>query len=103
MAFVGFAMLNGLVPRMHFEHKFKSQMEYPIARNDSCARIFGENGARRWKEFKCCFSLVDPRDTAPSKKVSPNYKVQPFLDHMHNVSHKAWIPGKKNSISSKRN
>ena len=94
MAFVGLIMLNGLIPSVHFEQKFKSQMEDPVAGIDSCARIFGENGARRRKEFTHCFSLVGPRATAPSKKVSPNYRVQPFLDHMHNASHKAWIPGK---------
>ena len=94
MAFIGLLMLNGLQPSMRFEHKFKSQIEDPVAGNDLCARIFGENGSRRWKEFKHCFSLVDPRATAPSKKVSPNYKVQPFLDHMHIVNHEAWVPGK---------
>ena len=69
-------------------------MEDPVAGNDSCARVFGENAERRWKEFKYCFFLTDPRETVPSKKTQPNYKVQPFMDHVQRISHEAWIPGK---------
>ena len=39
-------MLNGLIPSARFEHKFKTNMEDPIARNNLHARIYGENGAR---------------------------------------------------------
>ena len=94
MNFIGLIIFNGLVPSMRFEYKFKTQMEDPVAGNDLCARVFGENAERRWKEFKYCFSLTDPRATVPSKKSQPNYKVQAFMDHIQKISHEAWIPGK---------
>ena len=65
MAFIGLIALNSLTLRMIFEHNFKTQQEDPVARNDLCARIFGENKNRRWKEFKLCFYLVDSRVTPP--------------------------------------
>ena len=52
VALVRLAMLSRLMPSTRFESKFKSQIEDPFAGNDSCARIFRDNGARLWKEFK---------------------------------------------------
>jgi len=43
IAHIGLIILNGLIPSMRFEYKFKSQIEDPVAGNDLCARIFGEN------------------------------------------------------------
>ena len=66
MHFIELIILNGLMPIMWFECKFKTQIEDPVAGNDLCARVFSENAERCWKEFKCCFSLTDPRATVPS-------------------------------------
>ena len=59
---------------MRFECKLKTQEEDPIAGNDLCPRIFGENAERKWKEFELYFSAADPRDPAPSKKNCPIIK-----------------------------
>ena len=69
-------------------------MEDPVAYNNLYTRIFGENTECHWKEFKYYFSLVDLRATVLSKKTQLDYKVQPFVDHIQNISYKAWIPGK---------
>ena len=59
---------------MRFTQKFKSQIEDLAAGNNLRAREFRENINRYRKEFKCCFSLADPRVVILSKKVSPNYR-----------------------------
>ena len=41
MVFVGLAVLDGLMPSTRFECTFKIQMEPPVTRNESRARIFG--------------------------------------------------------------
>ena len=46
MKFIGLIIFNGLVPSTKFEYKFKTQMEDPIAGNDLCTRVFGENTER---------------------------------------------------------
>ena len=40
-------MLNGLMLIAQFECKFKTQIEDSFARNDLCARVFGENAERQ--------------------------------------------------------
>ena len=59
MAFIGLMILNGLIPKMRFEHEFKTQEEDPETVNDLCATMFGDNSNIQWKEFKLCFLLVD--------------------------------------------
>ena len=83
-----------LVLSIRFEYKFKTQIEESIAGNDLCTRVFGENTEHHWKDFKYYFSLIDPRAIVPLKKPQSNYKVQPFIDYIQNISYNAWIPGK---------
>ena len=92
--FVGLIILNGLKSRMRLEYEFKTQEEYPLTGNDFCVRALEENKSRPFKEFKLCYSLVSFRVSRPSKKVSTNCKVQEFLNHIHDVSHESWTPGK---------
>lgn len=87
MALFSLIIVKSLVSSMRVEHKFKSQCGDPAAGNDFHARIFGENAARRWKEFKYYVSLFDLIDSPLSKKTLPNCKVQEFLDHINNMIH----------------
>ena len=89
ISFIGLIALNDVTPRMRFMHEFN-----PLAGNDLRVRIFEENATRRCREFKICFSLVDSRVAPPLKKLLPNCKVQDFLNHMHDVNHETWVPGK---------
>ena len=91
MTFIGLIALNGLMSSIRFECKFKMKQEDHVAWHYLFVRIFGDSASRCWKEFKLNFSLFGPRATPPSKKVSPNCKVQEFLNHMHDANNEAWV------------
>ena len=93
IVFIVLITLNGLTPSMGFECEFKTQEEVHMTENYLCAREIGDNLSRRWNELRC-FSLVNHRVTPPSNDVLPNYKIQGFLNHMHDAIREAWIPGK---------
>ena len=52
VAFIGLIIFNILIPKMKFEHDFKTQQENYVVANDLSDRIVGDKKSRCWKEFK---------------------------------------------------
>ena len=81
--------------------KFKSQQEDPVNGNDFVHSAFGGKAgksARRHKHFKCFFACVNPLYPTPPRETHPNWKVQPLLKHMLDVSKKAMVMGYNLSV-----
>mmetsp|Transcript_11360 Transcript_11360/g.16534 ORF Transcript_11360/g.16534 Transcript_11360/m.16534 type:complete len:156 (+) Transcript_11360:872-1339(+) len=78
---LGVYILNGLSPSPQVEHKLKPQSKDPINGINLFSTSLGKFGtsARCFKEFKCFFSVQDPRYATPSRKMHPNWKVERFL------------------------
>ena len=85
--------LQWIAPVPQANMRFKSQRDDPIAGNDLVARVFGKNGGRRHKHFKCFFTLTNPLKVPPPRSENPNYKVYTLLRHMQIVCAEAWDPG----------
>ena len=85
-------VFQGLSPSPRVEMKFKSQERDCVNGNDFIARHF-PNGAQRHKQFKCFLSLQDPRIYPPYRKTHPNFKFDPFLKHVQEISMEAWLLG----------
>ena len=79
IAFLRFINLNGLISSMRFKHKFKSQIEDPVAGDNSYSKIAKKNlNAVIFCRSKSCTT---------TKKVLSNCKHQDFLDYIQNISH----------------
>ena len=91
--FIGLYILQGLNPSPQVEAKFSSQRADPVQGSDLCHQVFGDNAIKWNKQFKAFFSLQDPTKPAPTRKECPTYKVDSFLEHLQQVSMKAWRLG----------
>ncbi len=93
--FMHLYMLQGLCPSPRIEYKFKSNVDDPVHGNDWLRRSMKTSQLdRRLREFKCCFAVQDPYHPIPPKKTHPNWKVDPFLEHIQAVSMYAWSLGR---------
>jgi hypothetical protein len=99
MKHFGVYMLNGLNPSPRITQKFKSQHEDPVQGNDMCSEAFGLNAEERHVDFKRFLSLVDPVVPVPTRKVDPNYKINPLIKQLVHVSMKAMSAGKMISVN----
>ena len=54
---------------------------------------FGRDTDRRFKKFRALFAIQDLVLQIPSRKVSPNQKIDPMLLHMEFVFDEAWDAG----------
>ena len=101
MRHIGLYLFHGLSPSPQVEMKFKSQQEDPVNGNDFVHSAFGGKAgksARRHKHFKCFFACVNPLYPTPPRETHPNWKVQPLLKHMLDVSKKAMVMGRNLSV-----
>jgi hypothetical protein len=73
--------------------KFKTQEQDKINDNDLISSVMSPNAEQRWKHYKSFFAIQDPRTVAPDRKKVPNFKIEPMLAHMLEVSINAWIFG----------
>ena len=92
MQHISLYLLQGLSPSPQVEMKFKSQVEDPVNGNDLVHQAFGGKSGRsvrRHKHFKSFFACVNPLIETPSRDTHPNWKIHPFLKHIHTVSKKA--------------
>ena len=55
--------------------KFHPQSIDPINGNDFIFRSFPPNAERRHRHFKAFFTIQDPRDPVPDRKIEPNWKI----------------------------
>ena len=94
-------MLNGLNPSPQISRKFNSQLEDPVQGNDMCHNDFGPNAAERHVDFKRFLTLVDPRTPSPTRKLDPNYKINPLTKQLIHMSKKVMIMGKWISVDEK--
>ena len=98
MRHFGLYMLNGLNPSPKTSRKFNSQLEDPVQGNDMCHNDFGPNAAERHVDFKRFLTLVDPRTPSPTRKLDPNYKINPLTKQLIHMSKKVMIMGKWISV-----
>ena len=81
---------NGLCTSPSVEKKLQTEEESPIHSNAALRRALGPNAARRFREWKCCFSLQDPKLPVPSRKTHPNFKLDEFNRHLLKIWRYAW-------------
>ena len=62
------------------------------------ACTFGPFNSKQHKHFKAFFAAVDPRYPTLSRDTHPNWKVDPFLKHMHKVCKEAMHMGRNLSV-----
>lgn len=86
-----FYYFNGLNPSPRVQMKFKTNDDDPVQGNNFINRVFGSGAGRRHREWKCCFATQDPLVTPPSRKTHPNWKIDPFLKHVQEVSRAGWL------------
>lgn len=97
MKHVGLYFLHGLSRSPQIEMKFRSQSEDPVNGNDFVHNAFGSKSTvsrDNHRRFKKYFSSQDPNKPVPSRDDAPNWKVQPLLTHMMNVSKAAFHIGR---------
>ena len=90
--------VQGLSPSQTIDMKFKSQGDNDINGNDFITRCLGPNAVRRHKHFWRFFAVQDPKLFTPPNRDRPNFKIDPFLDHIKKVSMGAWCLGKMISV-----
>ena len=81
---------NGLNPSPQVQMKFRSADV--VQGSKFISDIFGSSAERRHREWKCCFASQDPLVQPPSRASHPNWKVDPFLKHVQEVSRVGWKP-----------
>jgi hypothetical protein len=96
--FQGIQITQGLSPSPRIEMKFKSQTQDQINGNDLISSVMSPNGEERWRHYKAFFAIQDPHKAAPDRKKVPNFKVEPLLAHMLEVSISAWVLGPNASV-----
>ena len=78
-------VFQGISPSPRVEMKFRPQEIDGVNGNDFIAHHF-PNGAQRHKQFKYVLSLQDPRIYPPSRKTHANFKFDPFLRYVQEIS-----------------
>ena len=73
--------------------KIHPQSSDQINGNNFVSKCFDKGNILRNKEFKCFFTLRDPRIPVSPKKTYPNFKVDEFFKHFNEVSLEAYDPG----------
>ena len=87
---------NGLNLSPQVQMKFRSADV--VQGSKFISDIFGSSAERRHREWKCCFASQDPLVQPPSRASHPNWKVDPFLKHVQEVSRVGWHLSKIISI-----
>jgi Transposase IS4 len=93
--FIGLYILQGLSPSPQVKLKFRPHHEDYVNGSDLCFQVFGRKGERRHKHFKTFFAVQDPLKIVPPKVTHPNWKVDPFLAWIQDVSMAAWDLGQE--------
>ena len=78
-------IVQGLNPSPQLKMKTKAQCHEPVQGIDLVAEKIGINFERRHKQFKRYFAIQHPYLPVPSQKTHPNWKVDPFLQHLNVV------------------
>ena len=66
-------------------NKFNTHTQDPIQGCDVTHNALGENEVKRWKQFKTYFGCQDAYKPVAKSKEALNRKVQPMLEHIHEV------------------
>ena len=77
---------QGLSPSPQIKMKAKSQQAEPLQGNDLINTCMGFNFERRHVQFKRYFAVQHPYLPVPSTCTHPNWKIDPFLEHINKVS-----------------
>ena len=83
---------NGLNPSPRVEDKLQTEEVDPIQSNSFLRRVLGPNAALRYRHWKCCFSLQDPKLPNPPRRTHPNFKIDEFLRHLEIIWRYGWMP-----------
>ena len=84
-------IFQGLSPSPQLAMKAKFISEEMVQGNDHIAQVMGKNFDRRHRQFKSYFAVQHPHMPIPSKDTHPNWKVDPFLKHVNQVSMQAMV------------
>ena len=95
---LGLYIFNGVSPSPSVLKKVRPQKVDAVHGNDFVARGLGANAALKHRYFKAFWSVQDPCLPPPDRSKSPNWKVEPLLDHMNAVNKRAWKPGPDLSV-----
>ncbi|GFH49623.1 hypothetical protein CTEN210_06099 [Chaetoceros tenuissimus] len=95
---LGLYIFNGVSPSPSVLKKVRPQAVDAVHGNDFVARGLGANAALKHRYFKAFWSMQDPCIAPLERSESPNWKVQPLLDHMNAVNKRAWMPGADLSV-----
>ena len=82
-------IVQGLIPSPTLSRKLSRQGEEPIQGNDLIASALGKGAGKRHQQFRKWFAIQDPLKVVPNRKEFPNWKVDPLLRHLNQVSMKA--------------
>ena len=93
MAHLAIYLLRSISPSPQIEMKFKTQKEDPVNGSNLCTEVFGSNASIRYKQFKCSFSATDPLKPIPPTDTYPNWKIDPVLKHVMQVSKQCVVLG----------
>ena len=69
--------------------KMKDQTEDPFQGCDEIANVMGKNVKIRAQQFRKWFCVQNPYLPTPPRESHPNWKIDPFLKHINNVSMEA--------------
>ena len=91
--FLGLYILNGIIVSPRIQYKFRPQHQDPVNGSDLCHNAFGPNA--RWCHhlFKNLFAVQDPVISVRPRNISPNHKIDPFLEHLACISLETYDPG----------
>ena len=78
---------NGLTPSLEIQMNFKPRSFDPMQGNNLLHKKIGCNAVRRHKGFNFCFSCQDQWKPIPTRKLYPNWKLYPLLNHILSVFH----------------
>ena len=66
--------------------------------SDVCHAVFGPQAEARHVQFKGFLTLIDPRTPIPKRDQNPNFKINPIVKQLIEVSKKAMTIGEWISV-----
>ena len=81
---------------------FKSGIADPVQGNKYMGIVFRFNAVQWHKEFKCIFVYQDLWKPTPTRKLSPNWKLYPFLKKILSIFHFVCLIGHYLSVDDQK-
>ena len=91
-------IIQGLNPSPQLASKAKPSSIEPLQGNDLICSRLGSNFDRRHRQFRRYFACQHPYKPVPPMSTHPNWKVDPFLQHLNSVFIQAAVLPEKLSV-----